>query len=355
MSTMNALQTAKGRGEVLKAVSLGELLAHAFPPREHLLTPWLRQGESALVWAQAGLGKTMLTLTMALAVAGGGEFLGWGSATPRRVLIVDGEMHSEDLKDRLAMLTQTINGFDPAAAADNLKLLPRTWQRGRNVDFPDIAAREGQDEIIRMAKGHKAELVILDNFATLADVADENEAAAMTPVLTFLLRLKQEGIACILVHHAGKAGSTYRGSPKLATTFEVILGLLPWDDADATAGATFETEWTKYRGARHEGVKSALVVLQEREDGRREWTAQTPEGGILKVLLAEMRAGLYATQKEIATAKEVAGGTVTGWKHKAVAKGLVTERQWQELLDAAKEARHEGDVKAILADPNPMF
>ena len=179
-------------------------MAHEFPRRDHLLTPWLRQGESALVWAQSGVGKTLLTLTMALAVAGGGEFLEWRCATPRRVLVVDGEMHSEDLKERLTVLAGTVSGFDPEAAADNLLLMPRTWQKGGNVDFPDIVKPEGQALIIKEAQNHKADLVILDNFSTLADVVDENEAAAMSPVLTFLLRLKQDGIACILVHHAGK-------------------------------------------------------------------------------------------------------------------------------------------------------
>lgn len=330
--------------EALRTVALKDLLAHEFPPREHLLAPWLRQGESALVWAASGLGKTMLTLTMALAVAGRGEFLGWRSDTPRRVLIVDGEMHSEDLKERLGMLMGTIGGIDASAAGENLMLMPRTWQRGGNVVFPDIPTPEGQDAVLEAIRAHKAELVVLDNFSTLADVVDENEAAAMSPVLTFLLKLKQEGIACILVHHSGKTGATYRGSSKLATTFEVILGLLRSDDADPNAGATFETEWTKYRGAPHPGVIPALVTLQVCEGNHREWAAGPADGAVLRVLLAELRAGRYATQREIAEAKGVSPGTITAWKQKAISKGLVTDAGWRELLADASTAQVDADT-----------
>ena len=115
----------------LKVVTMGELLDREFPRREHLLAPWLRQGESVMVWAAAGLGKTMLTLTMALAVAGGGEFLGWHNETPRRVLVIDGELHMEDLKDRLVMLAPTVAGLDLEAACENLRLVARQDQAAR--------------------------------------------------------------------------------------------------------------------------------------------------------------------------------------------------------------------------------
>lgn len=46
----------------LQTVTPAGLLAHPFPIREHLVAPCLRQGESAMLWAPTGLGKTMLSL-----------------------------------------------------------------------------------------------------------------------------------------------------------------------------------------------------------------------------------------------------------------------------------------------------
>ena len=43
--------------------------------------------------------------------------------------------------------------------------------------------------------------------------------------LTFMLKLKQAGIAAILVHHSNKSEDNYRGSTAIAATFEVTLGI----------------------------------------------------------------------------------------------------------------------------------
>lgn len=329
-----ATRPTKPRTLPLKAVSLGELLAHPFRRREHLLTPWLRQGESAMVWAATGLGKTMLTLSMALAIAGGGEFLGWNNATPRRVLVMDGEMHAEDLKDRLMMLMPTVNGLDREAAAGNLHLIARQFQ-GPDVSFPDIAKPEGQTEVLRQIRSHEAELVILDNFATLAEVQDENEASAMTPVLTFLLRLKQAGVACILVHHSGKTGADFRGSSKLSTTFEVILGLKAHEDAVVGSGATFTTAWTKFRGAPHPAVRDALVTLATGPDGASAWTSTPAESDAMRKLLEAVRSGRFTAQKDLAAHLDVSPGQVTKLKGRAVRDGRITTAEWDEHLNAS--------------------
>ena len=102
-----------------------------------------------MLWAAPGTGKTMLALTLALMVAGGGRALGWGAPRPRRVLLVDGEMAAEDLQERLLQLMGTIEGFDPEVAKVNLHLMSRTWQ-DTSVRFPDLNDRDG-----RPAQGDK--------------------------------------------------------------------------------------------------------------------------------------------------------------------------------------------------------
>jgi RecA-family ATPase len=113
MSTKNNRRPTPG----VETITLGRLLAHKFPPREPLVAPWLRQGESAMLWAAPSTGKTLLTLTIAVMVAGGGSVLGWTSEKPRKVLIVDGEMSAEDLQERITWLIETVAGIDREAAA----------------------------------------------------------------------------------------------------------------------------------------------------------------------------------------------------------------------------------------------
>lgn len=325
----------------LRVRTLRDLLSEQFPTRHHLLHPIIRQGESCLLWAATGVGKTMLTLSMALAVSGGGNVLGWTAARRWRVLVVDGEMAIEDLQDRLRMLAPAVEGMDHEAAGANLAILARQDQ-ARGAAFPDLATPEGQDAVIHEAHRHGADLVILDNFSTLAEVQDENEAGAMNPVLSFLLRLKQERIACILVHHSGKTGASYRGSSKLATTFEVILGLRPPEAEGAAKSAAFTTEWTKFRGAPHPTITPRDVVLTV--DGHTvRWNVKEAEGDNARKLAATIRSADFATQAEVAKALGWSASTVSRTVPKAIASGYITDKEISAIFKAVSEARRASE------------
>lgn len=333
-----------GRAVRLETITLGGLLAHRFRPREDLVFPWLRQGESAMLWASPGTGKTLLTLTLAVMVAGGGSVLGWNSPKPRRVLLVDGEMAAEDLQERVAWLIDTVDGIDREAAAANLLILSRNWQAA-DVAFPDLGDREGrhgkpsgQDVVMEEAQRHGAELVLLDNYSTLAEVADENDAAAMTPTLAFLLRMKQARIGCVLVHHSGKDGGSYRGSSKLATTFEVILGLRALDDAGSTSGAAFRLDWTKYRREPCEAVRSREVKLVKDAAGNSKWTAEATADDDTRRLLQEVETCRHGTQRELAAALGWDPGKVSRTKAAAIRAGKITVKDWDLCLSEARGA-----------------
>lgn len=338
MTTM--MKQPKGKLETMK---LRELFAANYPVREDLVGPWLRQGESAMIWAAPGTGKTLLTLTIALMVAGGGTALGWNSPKPRKVFLVDGEMSREDLQDRVRWLINTIDGCDREAAMENLTILARSRQRPE-VEFPDLADRDrrngrkcGQDVVFELVQKEGAELVLLDNFATLAEVADENDAAAMTPILAFLLRMKQASVACILVHHSNKGGEAFRGSSKLATTFEVIIGLMKPEGAPDTEGASFRTEWTKYRRKRSAAVQPRNVRLEDDLEGRPKWiTEETDDSRLWKVVEA-VRSCRYPTQREVAKACGLEDYEVTRLKARAVSSGKITEAEWKAFLKAGRE------------------
>jgi hypothetical protein len=327
----------------LKIITAEELIAYPFRHREYLLHPWLRQGESAMVWAQSGLGKTWATLTMALLVAGGGECLSWRNETPRRVLVIDGEMHGEDLKDRIKLLAPAVDGIDMKRAGPNLHLLPRQMQDGR-ARFPNLADPGDQEWVLDEIGRVGAELVVCDNFSTLAEVPDENDASAMTPVLSFLLKLKQLGIACILVHHSGKGGTNYRGSSKLEATFEVILGLVPWESVKAGGGTAFETVWKKNRGKPHAGTTGALVRLEDQAEGGVRWVAEPSESDAMARLVGVVMTGEFSTQKAVGDHLGWSGGQVTKVKLKAIQAGRITEQDWETCLREARRGADDGEA-----------
>jgi RecA-family ATPase len=57
-----------------------------------------------MLYAPRGIGKTLLGLSMGLAVASGGPLLRWSVPNPRRVLYIDGEMPLACLQERLGCI-----------------------------------------------------------------------------------------------------------------------------------------------------------------------------------------------------------------------------------------------------------
>lgn len=328
------------------SISLGELLKMDLPVREHLIAPWLREGESAMVFAAPGVGKSMFALALALAVAGGGTLLNrWQAPKPRNVLYVDGEMPLDDIRSRVQAMTDAAKG-SPETIHANLAFLSRQ-QQAQGIRFVDLAEEESREDLIRQAKEKEVSLIILDNLTTLATLHDENDAACFNAPIAFLLRLKQEGIACLLVHHSNKNGKHYRGSSKIATTFEVILGLERLDTPSKGAGVTsFRLNWEKYRGKRDESIGTPLdVTLGEEvcQDGqvKVEWQAEQSEDQRLDVLLETLRSGEYITQKELVVALPwpCSEATLTRLKARALGKGMITEGEWKGCFARAKAAR----------------
>ncbi len=338
----------------LRSIALGALLDTPMADRRWLISPWLREQESVLIWAAAGVGKTMLTLSLALAVAGGGSILGWSAPRPARVLVIDGEMPLDDLKARLGSLGGSVEGIDMAAARANLTILARHHQDPDAV-FPDFGREHQQDAVLALIRSHQPDLVILDNLSTLATMDDENGAAETQKIVRLLTRLKQARIATVVVHHSGKNGRAFRGSSMLATTFEAILGLTrePGADAlDATGTARFNLEWTKFRGRRDATIGDRLVHLKDTAGALR-WTSETPQDEALNALATLARTGRYTTRSDVGRAlpehlwptqgTPPSTGWISGQFRMAGAKGIITKAEVDNLLAAARET--QGDLE----------
>jgi DNA replication protein DnaC len=73
----------------LKIMDGEELLKASFPPRNVMLAPWLPDKGLAMIYGTRGVGKTWFALSIAHAIASGGEFLCWRAPRPRRVVYFD--------------------------------------------------------------------------------------------------------------------------------------------------------------------------------------------------------------------------------------------------------------------------
>lgn len=262
------------------------------------------------------------------------------SPKPRKVLIVDGEMPEDDTTDRARCLMGGIEELDRETAGQNLRIISQQAQPIECV-FPNLSDPEGQEWILKEAMSHGAELVILDNFSTLAECSDENSSASFNGIIRFLKRMKQAGIGVLLVHHSGKGAKaeTYRGSSRLATTFEVIIGLAPDEETREGGVLSFRLNWDKYRGNRKSAGEALTVTAQQDEDGQLVWSSGEAIPRCLREMMAEAKTFNHTTQGSLAKALGISAGELSKRKRQALHMGLMTEKDWSNWIGSEGSGR----------------
>jgi KaiC/GvpD/RAD55 family RecA-like ATPase len=350
-----AVVTIEGKSNAskLRMPSLEELLASEFPERQHLLFPWLREQESCMVYAGTGVGKSLFALSAAIAIAGGGKFLGWTvdqrhSGEGWRVLYVDGEMHIADVQERARMLLKAVPGIDRSEAGKNITFLARQHQKP-GAKFPLITDKDGMRFIQSEVAKQKFDLVILDNFSTLGEVEDENSAASFNAIQQFLLNLKVQGVATILVHHAGKSGD-FRGSSKLAATFETIIKLEKVKEEVEHGEAQFRVVWEKVRAGgpkkQVREVVAKLVSNEGEEQSFQQWEYEAGNLSRLDDMKERMQNSEFITQVEMGHVYGVSKAMIGKDIEKGIRLGLWTDQQVSQWLAKGKQMRKIGKREA---------
>jgi len=312
-----------------------------------------------MLYAESGLGKSMFALSVALAVAGRGEFLGWKpderlNGQGWRVLYVDGEMHIADVQDRARMLLDAVPGIDPDAAKQNLRFLARQHQEP-DATFPSITEPAGTAFIMERVQRGPLDLVVLDNFSTLGEVEDENSAASFNAIQQFLLQLKVQGVATILVHHANKTGQDFRGSSKLAATFETIAQLEPLRERSAYDAAEFRVRWDKVRaGGPKRVVREVVARLVEEapkeEEGfgaraRTVWDFEAENLAFFDELKERLKDGDLINKAEIARLCGKTRPMGHDYIQKGIRLGVWTEDDISRWFALGKRRREKGQTE----------
>ena len=204
-------------GAKYKVATLNELLKMDIPPRQWLLYPFLQERSTCMLYAKRGVGKTYVGLSIALAVAGGVNIMGFNADGAHKVLYIDGEMAACDLRERARALALGLG--DSFSGFDNLQFLSADLQPNGS---PNLAHPETQREIEALLDG--VALVIIDNLSALCSFGRENEAESWEPMQRWLLHLKHQGKSVLVIDHAGKNGDN-RGTSKKQDALESVINL----------------------------------------------------------------------------------------------------------------------------------
>jgi len=297
----------------LKVISVAEFLNMKFPPRENLLNPILPTQGLVMIHAFRGIGKTHISLGIAVAVASGGKFLRWTAEKPRGVLFLDGEMPAITMKERLS---HAIINAEKELTAPLHIITPDLQEYGT---MPNLSTVEGQLMLEPYLKD--VSLVIVDNISTLCRTGRENEAESWIPVQGWALRLRARGISAVFIHHDGKSGNQ-RGTTKREDVLDTVISLKRPGDYKPEEGARFEVHYEKHRGFYGDDAKPFEAKLTTDPDGKQYWTLKNLEDSLTERVAKLLNEGI--PQSEIHDMIGVAKGTVSKHKKKAQAQGLLT-------------------------------
>jgi hypothetical protein len=301
-------------------------LALQVPPREMLLAPILPERSLAMLYAPRGIGKSWLGLTIGLAVASGGSVLRWSAPTPRRVLLVDGEMVLSDLQTRLDLILAGLNAKIPN---DGFRVLAADYtERGIN-----LSTGEGQQQLEQHLEG--VDFLILDNLSTLLANGSEGASDAWLPMQNWLLRLRRRGLAVLIIHHAGVNGRQ-RGTSRREDALDTVIALRRPADYSPEQGARFEVHMEKARALVGDGATPFEAAVEpfttEGDKSAIRWVARH-----LKPSVFEQAVILFQEGKSVRQVKTLLGishGEAGRLRLRAAAEGLLDVSRENEPEEA---------------------
>lgn len=212
--------------------SAQSLLATDLPAPRWAIPGLIPEGLSLLVGSPKA-GKSWLTLSLAVSVAGGHDALG-------HIPVPVGEVHLLALEDTARRLQQRLRSVLGDRPAPSGLRISTEWDR---ADEGGLAALD------QMLGAHPAtSLVIIDVLARFRGAASSKDGSAYTADYQSLVGLKRladkHGTSVVVVHHVRKAGSedfvaTVSGTNGLAGAADAILALRrPRTEADGVLSIT---------------------------------------------------------------------------------------------------------------------
>jgi hypothetical protein len=203
-------------------------LSKPVPDTDWLVEDFAVRSEAAVLAGDGGVGKSFITMQLALAVAAGRPtFLDLPIKRSGRVLYVDEENSASLVLQRLNALAADMWGVGsgiPPKVRENLEYL---WYAGVDLLGEPEKLREEALEI-------EPELVIIDSLSRVALGAEENSNPDMTKLMRagVIPIARETGAAVLLVHHTDKDGRGPRGASSIRNTADQVLSVVAAKGAD---------------------------------------------------------------------------------------------------------------------------
>lgn len=315
-----------------------DLLNREFHPVKTFLSPFLKEGSLTMIYAKAGVGKSMFVASIAIALTRdkceGIEIGKLRVSEPCGVLILDGEMRPYEIKNRFSMLSAPTGEESKEYSLNIITSDEMMSNFNTRLNFSTRQCREGVTRYLENNPSIK--VLVLDNKACLMPSISENSKEGWEEINFWLLSLRNMGVAVIILHHQNKSTS-FRGHSSVADNLDTIIKLNSIGGADELA---FEIVYEKARGAKKgEFEPFSIKAINSTEGNGLEWELSNTERAekidedISEIIMAKAMLK-EKSQRDIAHEFGVSQPTVSNARYKAKDMGYLDENDQITQLGA---------------------
>jgi hypothetical protein len=209
------------------------------PKPERLLGDLVTTTTRTFLVGRTGLGKTLLAFAMACGMASGEGFLHWRSSRPAKVLVIDGEMPGELIRQRAI---DTLRHTTKAPDAGQLLIFARDLEDDFAKQFPSLGlmptlnTKAGRNWVLALIDEiGGVDVVIFDNVMSLLD-GDQKDEVPWSDTLLLVQSLTAKRIGQIWLDHTGHNSNHQYGSSTKAWRFDSVGIMTPLSDDQTTRG-----------------------------------------------------------------------------------------------------------------------
>jgi hypothetical protein len=320
-------------------LTIDEWLDRELPPPDRLLGEWLTTTSRVYISADTGLGKTSLTMAIAMHCSAQIDFLRWRSHRQARVLFIDGEMSRRLLKRRITEAVTRIGAKPPG-----LLFLSREDVE----DFPPLNTPAGLVWLLQFLDSlGGVDLIIFDNIMALLE-GDQKDEVSWNAILPLVSELTKRSIGQIWIDHTGHDATRGYGSKTKQWRMDTVVHLTAVDNADIDICFTVEfrkaRERTPETRADFEDITVSLIDDQWLENGgiRRKGKPSGKEELMIEVL-NELLAG-----SNVLTHRGHRALHVDPWLDACLHRGILTSKNafytYKSRLVEKRLIQCEGDL-----------
>ena len=240
-----------------------------------LIKPWLRVGQTTIIYGSYGSGKSLLTISIAYVLGLRNydrdecEIGEWQVINPTGCLYVDGELGELEMEERIKQFEWL------GHQRYRMRILSIPEYQLKTEDSFYLSNRINQLKIIEWFNEHPTyKLVVLDSASTLFGLQEENDNSEWNNKINpFLRDLRAMGVACLLLHHAGKDNKRgLRGASSMGAMCHNIFRLVNHEHKQIDDGeAWFTLSKDKQRAAGKGFRKFSLKYIQNDDQTETWW------------------------------------------------------------------------------------